>query len=295
MMRERCKFIVALGEAVLYINEIFKPNFKRIKEAILTAQDEMKKLGIVGVSDMMNPEYFNAFIELENEGKIEIMVSAFIYDKDIESLKFLRSGKKVKLKGIKIFMDGSIGARTAAINNFRYIDTKGKGLLLRDSEYIEKILRFAEDNGYQIAIHCIGDRAISEALGGFKRFGDKNLLRHRLEHFELATDEEIDFAIRKNLILSMQPNFIGNWSKLDGLYGKAFGKDYIFNNRINLILRKGGFVAFGSDGMPYSPEYGIKSVVESPVESQRISYDEAIRCYTFNSAFASSIEKEVYA
>lgn len=282
-------------EAVLYINEIFKPDFNVIKEAIKIGQKELKRMGIFGISDMMNPEYFKAYYEFDKEDELEIYVSAFIFDKDIEAIKGLKDGKKLKLRGIKVFMDGSIGARTAAIEKFRYLDSEGKGLLLKDSEYVEKIIRFAEDNGLQVAIHCIGDRAIEEALKGFRKFDKKNILRHRIEHFELATDEQINEAIERNIILSMQPNFIGNWSKKDGLYGIAFGKDYILNNRIGLILKKGGFVAFGSDGMPYSPEYGIKSVVESTLPEQRISYEEAIRCYTFNSAYASSIEKEIYA
>lgn len=282
-------------EAVLYINEIFKPDFETIKDAILIGQKELKKIGIVGISDMMNPEYFNAYYEMDKEGKLDILVSAYIFDKDIERIKELKEGKKIKLKGIKIFMDGSIGARTAAIEKFEYLDSKGKGLLLKDKNYIEEIARFAEDNGLQLAIHCIGDRAIGETLEGLKKIDMKNPLRHRIEHFELATDEQIEEAIKRNIILSMQPNFIGNWSKKDGLYGIAFGDKYILNNRIGLILRKGGFVAFGSDGMPYSPEYGIKSVVESPIKEQRISYEDAVKCYTYNSAYASSLEKELYA
>lgn len=292
--RERDTGII-YEEAVLYINEIFKPDFNTIKDAIRIGIQEFKKLGIVGISDMMNPEYFEAYVELDKNDELDIFVSAYIFDKDIERIKELKEFKKIKLKGIKIFMDGSIGARTAAISNFSYLDTKAKGLLLKNSEYIEKILKFAEDNGFQLAIHCIGDRAIGEALKGFKKIDKRNPLRHRIEHFELATDEQIDEAIKRNIILSMQPNFIGNWSKKDGLYGIAFGDKYVLNNRIGLILRKGGFVAFGSDGMPYSPEYGIKSVVESPIPDQRISYEESIRCYTYNSAYASSLEKEIYA
>jgi predicted amidohydrolase YtcJ len=86
----------------------------------------------------------------------------------------------------------------------------------------------------------------------------------------------------------MQPNFIGEWGLPGDMYEKRLGKRWVDqNNPYRKILDKGGVIAFGSDCMPFSPLYGIHWAVNAPMESQRVSVHEAIKCYTKNSAYAS--------
>jgi len=266
-------------DVVLYLNEIFKPDYSEIKEAILMMQEDFLSLGIVGINDICIPEYHRAYTELDRQGRILIKVKTFITDVHLDGINLLENTGHVELAGIKIFTDGSIGARTAAVKEFKYVDTDGNGILLKHREYIKEMIRFAEERGFVLAIHAIGDRAIGEVLAGFREYGDFNQ-PHRIEHFELATDDQIKEAVRMGIVLSMQPNFIKNWSLSGGLYEDAFGEKYKKNNRVGLILRSGGHIVFGSDGMPYSPVYGINSVVSAPFEEQRIGMEQAIELYT---------------
>jgi predicted amidohydrolase YtcJ len=86
----------------------------------------------------------------------------------------------------------------------------------------------------------------------------------------------------------MQPNFIGEWGLPGDMYEKRLGKQWVQqNNPYRKIIDEGGVIAFGSDCMPFSPLYGIHWAVNTPIESQRISVHEAIKCYTINAAIAS--------
>ena len=277
-------------DVVLKINEIFPPSFEEIKKSILIAQDELLKLGITAIHDITIPRYFKACQELEKEGKLKLFIYCFIKEDYIDEMKILGSSKKVKLAGIKIFTDGSIGARTAAIKNFSYKDGS-KGLILKNEEYLKEIIKNSNRNGHQLAIHAIGDKAIEVVLNAMKVNPEDNPKRHRIEHFELANDSQIKKAISQNLILSMQPNFI-KWSKPGGLYENVLGKNYTFNNRFSDIINQGGKIAFGSDGMPYGPLLGIKEVTEAPLLSQKINTEDAIKAYTEGGAYAAFMEDE---
>jgi predicted amidohydrolase YtcJ len=72
------------------------------------------------------------------------------------------------------------------------------------------------------------------------------------------------------------------------MYEKRLGRYWLeHNNLYKKIMAEGAVIAFGSDCMPFSPLYGIHWAVNAPMESQRISVHEAIKCYTKNAAYAS--------
>lgn len=264
---------ILLEDVVLNLNRIFPPSFEEIKQAILRAQEIAMHLNVGEIHDILIPEYFKAYLELEREGRLNIKVLGFVLHEfsDFDE----KEGEKVKFCGWKIFLDGSIGARSAALERLTYTDGT-KGMLLHEDEELEKLFELARRRNKILMIHAIGDRAIEQAL----RVGRGKVCGDRIEHFELATEEQIERAIDEGFILSMQPNFIGNWSQKGGLYEKNLGENYRINNRIGLIYRKGGKLLFGSDMMPFSPPYGIDSVVRAPFPEQRLSYKEAYKIYT---------------
>jgi predicted amidohydrolase YtcJ len=59
-----------------------------------------------------------------------------------------------------------------------------------------------------------------------------------------------------------------------------------------LLLDEGITVAFGSDGIPFSPLYGIGCALNHPIEESRITLEEAVKCYTLNGAIASFDENQ---
>lgn len=277
-------------DIVLKMNEVFPPSGNEIREAILRAQSDFISLGITSIHDIMIPDYFRSFKSLDDEGKLKLNVHAFITEEYIDELKDLNSGKKIELGGIKIFTDGSIGARTAAVDKYSYREGD-KGISLHTVDELKESVNFANHNGYQLAIHAIGDSAIQMVLDSMEVNSEGNPERHRIEHFELATMSQIEEAIRKNLILSMQPNFL-KWSRPGGLYERTLGEKWNESNRFSEIMIRGGHLTFGSDGMPYGPLFGINQAISAEFNSQRISRKSALRAYTRGGAYASFREKE---
>ena len=131
-----------------------------------------------------------------------------------------------------------------------------------------------------MAIHAIGDRAIEQVLRAHATVSSSADLRHRIEHFELATLDQIERARSLGLLLSMQPNFIGNWSGPGSMYERNLGRSRDKeSNPLRRVLDSGAHLAFGSDGMPVSPLYGLHCAVNAAYESQRVTVDEAIAAY----------------
>jgi predicted amidohydrolase YtcJ len=196
----------------------------------------------------------------------------------------------VKIGGVKIFTDGSIGAMTAAVSRGYRTDPKNKGMLLYSKKKYKSIIRKAVENNIQTVTHAIGDEAIEMVISVFEEIEDKGLLRdqrHRIEHAELINEYQIRRAVSLGLILSMQPNFVGRWQLDGGLYEKRFDEEIVRGmNMFRVALDNGARLCFGSDGMPYGPLYGIWSATTHPNERVRLSVEEALRCYTMESAYS---------
>jgi predicted amidohydrolase YtcJ len=187
------------------------------------------------------------------------------------------------LRGLKIFADGSIGGRTAAVFD-EYADRPGEhGTLIQDDAALLTSIRRAHEAGLAVAVHAIGDRAIAQVLDAFAAFPPSEIheRRHRIEHFEMARPEDIRRAKELGLRPCMQPNFAGRWGQPGGMYEVALGPDRAkAMNAFRSALAAGTGVFFGSDGMPPSPAFGIRSAVDHPTPSERLTAEEAHRLYS---------------
>jgi hypothetical protein len=95
------------------------------------------------------------------------------------------------------------------------------------------------------------------------------------------------------LVASMQPNFVARWSHPGGLYERRLGEERLMrNNPFRSIRQRKIHLAFGSDGMPYGPLYGMAGALEAPFTSQRLDPVGAIRSYTAEGAYASFTERD---
>jgi predicted amidohydrolase YtcJ len=132
--------------------------------------------------------------------------------------------------------------------------------------------------------------SIQEAL---RRKPKKNH-RHRIEHCELTSAQQIERIKQLGIIPDMQPNFIGEWSGPGSMYRQRLGerRDRM-SNQYRAMLDEGIKVAFGSDGMPFNPIYGIWSAVNHPIKENRITLEEAVMCYTLNAAYAGFHEEKI--
>jgi predicted amidohydrolase YtcJ len=201
----------------------------------------------------------------------------------------------LRIGSAKIFIDGSMGARTAVLSEPYDDDPSTKGIFTISPDKLMKRVAKAHGYGLQVAIHAIGDGAIEKALNAFEAAVEASPRdhRHRIEHCEILTEEQILRIKRLGVVPSMQPNFAGEWGGPDGMYEQRLGLERLkLNNQFRRFLDEGITVAFGSDcgycpPWPMNPMYGVWAAVNHPIESSSISVEEAIRCYTLDAAYAS--------
>ncbi|NQT07655.1 amidohydrolase [Candidatus Bathyarchaeota archaeon] len=195
----------------------------------------------------------------------------------------------------KFWIDGSLGSRSAALLEPYSDDLENIGTILL-SGYKDECSK-AHSNLMQTSTHAIGDRAVNEALDTIESvLGEypRENHRHRIEHCELLGSEQIQRIRDLGVVAAMQPNFIGAWSILQPMYQQRLGEDRMrWCNPYRQLLDAGVVVAFGSDGMPFGPMFGVWGAVNHPVEESRISLVEAVKCYTLNCAYAAFQEDEV--
>ncbi len=200
-----------------------------------------------------------------------------------------------------LLVDGSFGSQTAAMSEAYAGSTDNFGALYLDEKFLTPFIESAQFNNLQAAFHAIGDRAINALLNSyefnFKKFGGrvKNCLRHRIEHFEYASDSDIKRAADMAIVLSMQPVFETLWGGANGMYAARLGSERAFKtNRFKTIIQAGGIIAGGSDSdvTPFSPIAGIGALVNLPNEKERAGIYDAVSIFTKNGAYANFCERE---
>jgi predicted amidohydrolase YtcJ len=117
--------------------------------------------------------------------------------------------------------------------------------------------------------------------------------RHRLEHFELATDDQIKRARDLGVVASVQPSFELYWGGPSGMYASRLGERWRKTNRLRTMLDAGLCLAGGSDSnvTPAQPLLGMHAAVNHPNEDERISPEQALRLMTIDAAHAAFNER----
>jgi predicted amidohydrolase YtcJ len=268
------------------------------RKALPLMERRSHKLGVTTVCDFVDPKDLRAYIERRRSGAMRVRVCAAVWLRHLGAVESagLAAGlgdEWLRLTGLKMYGDGSIGSRTAAMYRPYADEPSNKGALNLDRRALARAIGRARALGLQACIHAIGDRGVDEVIAAFElaargvpraRFARE---RHRIEHCELVTKDGISRMRRLGLIASMQPNFVGNWSAKGKLYDQRIGPGWLgADNPMRFMIDGGLTVAFGSDNMPFSPLYGIHSAVNAPFVSQRLSVVEALAAYTRDAAFA---------
>jgi hypothetical protein len=156
----------------------------------------------------------------------------------------------VRVRGLKLYMDGALGSRGAALLK-PYSDAPGSGLLLTPDETIKDALRRARQSGVQVAMHAIGDRGNRLALNSYEAAfagaaaGALRAARWRIEHAQVLAPEDLPRFSQLGVIASMQPSHA-----ISDLY---FAPSRLGPKRLKgayawqSLLKSGAVIAAGSD------------------------------------------------
>jgi predicted amidohydrolase YtcJ len=195
-----------------------------------------------------------------------------------------------------ILVDGSIGSYTAAIDGGYHACGTSQVSTYESVRSLLPFIQAAHNAGAQLAFHAIGERAIDVVLDCYERALLKNPRydhRHRIEHFELATDAQIARAASLGVCAAMQPAFEHCWGGPDGMYAQRIGERWRQTNRLRSILDGGVRIAGGSDAnvTPPDPLLGMQAAVRHPNEAQRVTAAEALKMMTLDAAWAGGNER----
>jgi len=192
---------------------------------------------------------------------------------------------------VKVFLDGSFGARNAAVLQ-PYSDGTTGELIHTDGELLKLLLRCGE-TGLMPAVHAIGARALSQ-LDRVSHEVFRMLNRGfpiRIEHAEDVSVTWPGSWHPDYHIFSMQPNFVERWQGRGGMYDRNLSAERSRKLNPFRTIKSSGFVlGFGSDSMPFDPLYGVHGAVYHRNSEQSLTVGEALKAYTLDSAFISGLD-----
>jgi len=270
---------------------------KELLAACSRACGKAVRLGLTSVTWLASkPDEIHALIKLEKQAKLPLRINIMVPIEHFKSFKSKRLNKPfLKLGCVKIFTDGSLGARTAALEKPYTDDPSTKGVLYYSQEELQKLFSEANKAGFQIAVHAIGDKALSETLKAFKNaVGKKQITqkRHRIEHASLVNPSLLRQIKNLGLLVCVQPPFVISDFWIENRLGHDRARwTYAFKS----MLRGGISIAASSDAPSelLNPLLGLWAAVEREFfPEERLSVEEVLEAYTVNAAYFS-FEEEV--
>ena len=282
-----------------------------LAQAIEKAQSVFWKMGLTGIHDFDRRDCFMALQKLHADGKLKLRVTKNI-PVDLLDQAFdlgLRSGfgdDWLRIGSVKVFMDGALGPRTAAMFQPYLNEPENRGILNMDGEQLFELGRHAADAGLGMTVHAIGDRANHEVLNAYEQLRSyekkKGLpaLRHRIEHVQVLHPDDVPRLAALNVVASMQPiHATSDMLIADQYWGERSALAYAWRTQLDA----GTHLAFGSDAPVESPNpfLGIHAAVTrrradgSPNPDgwhpeQRLTMQEAIEGFTSGAAYAAYAE-----
>ncbi|GAB2560885.1 amidohydrolase [Leucobacter ruminantium] len=216
----------------------------------------------------------------------------------------LRSGignEWLRLGPTKVLSDGSLIGHTAAMCHDYVGEPGNTGLMAWDEAELRDMLITAHVNGWQVAAHAIGDRAVGfvlDALDEAQKMRPRSDARHRLEHAAIVSDEQVERIADGGYIPVPQGRFI---SELGDGFVSALGPE-----RMDQVYRMRSFVDRGVElpgstdapVVPAEPLISLHDMVNRRAEGgeligpdERLTPWQALRAYTYGSAYAVHEER----
>lgn len=205
-------------------------------------------------------------------------------------------GDRLKLGPVKIISDGSLIGRSAAMHRCYHGEPENKGFMRFAPEELKAKILSAHRAGWTVATHAIGDAAEDHALDGIEeaqRIAPRPGARHRIEHFAVAGDDQIARAAALGVVAVPQGRFISDFG--DGMAAALGPERSLLCYRMKSLLAA-GMVLPGSTDSPVSdanPILCIHDMVNRRTDSglilgpdERLTAHEALRAYTYGSAYA---------
>ncbi|CAN5210397.1 amidohydrolase [soil metagenome] len=292
-----------------------EPDDEEIRESIQAAMNACAAAGITSIQDMdgSSPDtrvkLFRRLQSLSRQSRLSVRIDLrwpIAAWQDLAKLGTTANfgSDMVRIGGVKGFMDGSLGSSTAKMAAPFDSDAKTSGVYVTEPAVMKRLVKQAHDARLSVAVHAIGDEANHQLLAIFAEHYDEFFPapRFRIEHAQHLKPDDIGTFRTIGVIASMQPYHViddGRWA--EGRIGKKrCESSYAFRS----LLDEKAILAFGSDWpvAPLNVLEGIDAAVNRRTldgknpngwfPQQRITVAEAVKAYTWGSAYAANQEKE---
>ena len=305
---------VFIDAAMSLVNAVVPaPDASYRRQALEKATQAAVRHGLTGVHDMgVSRDDLALMKQFADEGRLPLRIDAYA-DGDNSALADLCStglyrhaGGRLQMRGVKLYADGALGSRGAALLEDYSDDPGNRGLLVTEPAALEAAMRKARGCGVQVATHAIGDRGNRLVLDAYQRvLGDaaKTDHRWRIEHAQVVAPEEFPRFAALGVIASMQPTHATSdmpWAQ-DRLGPTRIKGAYAWQR----LQASGAKLALGSDFPVESvdPRRGLHAAVtrqdahDHPAggwrSEERLSAAEALRGFTADAAWAAHDEATV--
>ena len=241
------------------------PTMEERQDAILAGMEYAVSHGLTSVqcNDVGYPECkgegaFETYSQLYERGEALLRFRhQTLFDSPEEFEDYLTKGEGgrggygegswLTLGPLKLYMDGSLGARTAMMKNGYVGDPDNHGVSCITPEEMDRYCSIAKKYGVQVVTHAIGDLAIEETIDAYeKAFVDgENKLRHSVIHCQITDQELIDRIAEKEILVQAQPIFMGS----DMGVMQEIMEEPLISTSLNFgtMLRRGVHLSYGTD------------------------------------------------
>ncbi|MEK3977617.1 amidohydrolase [Psychrobacillus sp. FSL K6-2836] len=269
---------------------------EHLKKVIATSIEDLKSKGITGVHTEDMAYYgpyegpLQAYRETVQEGfRVHLLRHHAVF----EQMQGEQTSSFIEFGAMKIFVDGSLGGRTALLSEDYADDTGTKGVEVHSPEKLEDLVKLARSYNENIAVHVIGDLAVEKILDLIEKHPVPKGKKDRLIHVNVLRADLVERMKKLPIILDIQPIFVTSdfpWVK-ERIGSSRLQWAYAWKS----LLKKGFDCAGGSDS-PIEladPLLGIDAAVNnSYLPEQELTVFEAISLYTSGSAKAIGEENK---
>jgi predicted amidohydrolase YtcJ len=306
---------VLIDRAMYPVREhIPQRTYEELEIALELALEEMRSVGLTGAHDAgTSVQDFNLYRQFADAGQLTARIYGMISGSGAVFDELAADGPvigyandKLFLRSVKIYSDGALGSRGAALLRDYSDDPGNRGLLFYTEDEFTAMIEKVSTRGFQAGVHAIGDRGNRVILNAFQRVREahgEQGLRHRIEHSQVVAPPDIPRFLELNIIPSMQPTHATSdmnmaedrlgLSRILGAYAWRTFKD------------QGSIIAAGSD-FPVelsNPFHGLYSAVTRMDHDgrpdggwyplQTLTREEALHGFTVGAAYAGHMEHMV--
>jgi predicted amidohydrolase YtcJ len=301
---------IFVDAAMGLIDKVVPPPLPRVRDqGFAKAQQILLSYGVTGTADMgTTPDDWLVMRRAGDAGRLNVRIMS--YGSGVESAlavagtsptPWLYEGR-LKMVGVKLYADGALGSRGAWLKQPYKDKPDLRGLPFHSDAEMRNLMSRAAMDGFQVAVHAIGDAANAQILDAIDELSDtyKGDRRWRIEHAQIVDPADLPRFGRHGTIASMQPvHETSDWRMAEARMGmERLGGAYAWRT----MIANGSPLAFGSDYPVESPNpfYGLAAAIsrQDPqgqppggwMPEQRLSFEQAFAAFTRTAAYAGFAE-----